>query len=323
MYRKFFGLSRSPFEISPDPRFYFPTPQHNEALANLWHGIERRKGFVVLSGEVGTGKSLLLHSLMDALQRTKIRYAYVFNPRMSPDDFLAYVISDFGLPVNKGRGQQLLDFSRFLIQVHRGGSTAALIIDEAHLLSWDMLEEIRLLTNIETAEQKLLQIVLAGQTELDRRLDKPELRQLKQRIALRCTLAPLTREEIRRYLISRLKLAGATEAENIFLPEAVERIQVYSNGIPRLVHTLCENALMAGYARQSRRISAEIIEEAASDFHLTQPQARAVAKSGAEPESKTLEQSEDNLMVQRLARILRLLDRKHVESRSLQGAKVQ
>jgi general secretion pathway protein A len=322
MYRKFFGLSRSPFEISPDPRFYYPTSQHNEALANLWHGIESRKGFVVLTGEVGTGKSLLIRSFLDAMQGKSIRYAYVFNPRLSPDDFLAYILSDFGLQPAATRAQQLLEFNRFLIDVHRQGSIAALIIDEAHLLSWEMLEEIRLLTNIETSEQKLLQIVLAGQNELDRRMEEPNLRQLKQRIALRCRLAPLAPHDVRSYIVCRLQFAGAEQAKEIFTPEAIERIQAYSGGIPRLVNTVCENALVTAYARQVRSIPASVIEQVATDFHLFVPQPVTLAEADIE----AVHEAEDRQLVRRLARLLQLLDRKPAASspgKTSQGAKVQ
>src|SRR6185312_9164167 len=168
MYKAFFGFQRNPFEISPDPRFFFGTSRHNEALASLWHGVERRKGFIVVTGEVGTGKTLVAKCLAQWLSWTKTPFAYVFNPLLSPVEFLKYVVDDLGIaPVPKTKGELLAEFNRYLIAQHQRNSTAVLIVDEAQLLTWDLLEEIRLLTNLETSHQKLLQIVLIGQSELD------------------------------------------------------------------------------------------------------------------------------------------------------------
>jgi general secretion pathway protein A len=270
MYRKFYGLTRNPFEISPDPYFFYPTPRHNEALANLNYGVQRRKGFVVVTGEVGTGKTLLVRCLLDALNRNQVSFAYVFNPRLSVPDFLRYVLTDLRLPMTgRTKSEMLAHLNNYLIARFRRGSTAALIVDEAHLLSWELLEEIRLLTNLETSQQKLLQIVLVGQPELDQKLDSSHLRQLKQRIGLRCRLEPLSVDELRGYIRRRLELAGAnSHGATIFSDEAIATVHRYSRGIPRLINTLCENALVSGYARQSKQIAPEVIQEVASDFRL-------------------------------------------------------
>src|SRR5450755_2260518 len=197
MYKKYYGLARNPFELSPDPFFYFPSPRHNEALATLTYGILNRKGFVVVTGEVGTGKTLLVRCLLDTLTRNRVAFAFVYNPLLSVQDFLSHVLTDFGLTKKEGTKSELLASLNSFVMVRswRDGTTA-LIIDEAQLLSWELLEEIRLLTNLETTQHKLLQIVLVGQPELDEKLDSQELRQLKQRIGMRCRLDPLNIEEL-------------------------------------------------------------------------------------------------------------------------------
>jgi general secretion pathway protein A len=303
MYKAFYGLNRNPFGISPDPYFYYATPKHNEALANLWYGIDKRKGFIVLSGEVGTGKTLVVHYLLQQLVKTRVRYAYIFNPRLSPDDFLHYMMCDMGIPQPKtNRSEMLLQFNQFLIDVYRQGSAAALIIDEAHLLSPDLLEEIRLLTNVETSQQKLLQIVLAGQPELDALLDSPELRQLKQRIALRCRLQPLDEADAYGYIVRRLQLAGAGDrAITIFPKPTVARILSYSRGIPRLVNTICDSALINGYARREASITPETIEEVAADLRLNLPETKP-------PEPETVEQTDRKLIIRSLLRLAKLLE---------------
>ena len=174
MYKQFFGLARNPFEISPDPFFYHPTPRHNEALANLHYGVGRRKGFIVITGEVGTGKTLLVRCLLAELRKNNIAFAYVFNPLLPVVEFFQYIMADLGLPyAGRTKTEMLLDLNRFLIQRHARGLITALVVDEAQALRTDLLEEIRLLTNLETSQQKLLQIVLMGQPELELILDSP------------------------------------------------------------------------------------------------------------------------------------------------------
>src|SRR5438067_8224323 len=276
MYKTFFGLSRNPFEISPDPYFFYPTPRHNEALANLYYGIRKQKGFVVVTGEVGTGKSLLIRCLIQTLQQSNVAFAYVFNTTLNPREFLEYVLTDLGLKHSStSKTDLLMTLNQFLVERHRKGLTTALIVDEAQNLRPDVLEEIRLLTNLETERQKLFQIVLVGQPELDDKMDSQELRQLKQRIGLRCKLEPLNFEEVPSYIHKRLERAGAAERSRcLFPPETVVCICRYSKGIPRLINTVCENALLTAYALQAPVVTPEMVDEVAKDFRLEEPASR-------------------------------------------------
>src|ERR1700678_299663 len=210
MYKAFFKLARNPFDLTPDPSCFVPTKRHNEALAALYYGVRRHKGFVVVTGEVGTGKTLLLRCLLGLLKESKdVAYAYLFNARLSPTEFLQYILSDFGLPTSgKNKSDLLFDLGQFLVSRGSKKMTTVLIVDEAHLLSADLLEEIRLLSNLETDDDKLLQIVLVGQPELDEKLDSFGLRQLKQRIAVRTLLGSLNIDETKRYIRQRLQIAG-------------------------------------------------------------------------------------------------------------------
>jgi general secretion pathway protein A len=280
MYKGFYGLARNPFEITPDPRFFYGTSRHNEALASLYHGIERRKGIIVVSGEVGTGKTLLSRCLFHTLKVKKISFSYIFNPLLSVLEFLQYAANDMGIQgSSRTKGELLSQLNRHLIDQYRQNSTAVLIVDEAQLLSWELLEEIRLLTNLETSQQKLLQIVLMGQPELDEKLESQNLRQLKQRISLRCRLEPLSEQETRKYVALRLFLAGAGErSQSIFSDSALKLVHSYSNGIPRLVNTICEAALIASFALKRPIVAAELIDEIAADFCLT-PSAKFSVKS--------------------------------------------
>jgi general secretion pathway protein A len=270
MYKSFYNLSRNPFEITPDPSFLFPTTRHKEALAALYYGVRRHKGFVVMTGEVGTGKTLMVRWLLQLLKGTNVAYAYVFNSRLSSLEFLQFIAGDFGFSTTgKTKSDLLLEFGRFLVARHQQKLTTVLVVDEAHHLSAEVLEEVRLLTNLETAEEKLLQILLIGQPELDEKLDLVELRQLKQRIALRARLEPLDREETYGYVDRRLQMAGATFDTNTLFPQdSVAEVYRYSRGIPRLINTICENALITAYARQLRTVPVEIITEVAKDFRL-------------------------------------------------------
>lgn len=268
MYKDFYGLHRNAFEISPDPFFFFPTPLHNEALANLVYGIQRRKGLVVVTGEAGTGKTLLLHCLIDVLERLSIACAYIFNTRLCWVEFLQCLLHDLGISGKTGNKAKLLqELQEYLTARQRSGLTTVLIVDEGQLLSPDLLEELRLLGNLENAEEKLLQIVLVGQLELDAKLDSPNVRPLQQRIALRCHLQPLTREEMKHYIRRRLEAAGGRRRD-LFSDPALDEVYKYSCGIPRLINIVCENCLICGSALKLHCVSPEIVEEVAADFHF-------------------------------------------------------
>jgi general secretion pathway protein A len=270
MYRKFYGLTRKPFEVSPDPYFYYPTQRHNEALAMLTYGVQEKKGFVVVSGEVGTGKTLLVRCLLDALSHHRIAFAFVFNPVLSVIDFLTLLLHDLGVPAKSQSKIELLSLlNHHLLMRSRRGEATALIVDEAQLLSCELLEEIRLLTNLETSLFKLLQIVLVGQPELEAKLDSPQLRQLKQRVAMRYRLVPLELQDVRGYILRRLELAGAnSRASSIFPEDSFAAVHRYSRGIPRLINTICENCLISGYSKQAKQITPAIVEEVSSDLCL-------------------------------------------------------
>jgi len=304
MYKAFFSLRRNPFEITPDPAFLFPTRRHNEALAALYYGVRRHKGFVVMTGEVGTGKTLLVRCLLQLLAHSDVAYAYVFNSRLSTLEFLQYVVGDLGLTGSgKNKSELLLELGSYLVARHQKKLTTVLVVDEAHHLSAEVLEEIRLLTNLETTQEKLLQILLVGQPELDEKLDSPELRQLKQRIALRSHLEPLDSEQTRGYIQRRLQLAGAnSNAALLFNTDTIARVYSHSRGIPRLINTVCENALITAYARQARCVTPDIIDEVAADFRLgAVPRARIDQAENSEVRQavKTLLQLHDQLQTMR------------------------
>src|SRR5271165_3317096 len=268
MYKSFFGLKESPFNVNPDPRFLFLTQQIEEALTGLMYGIQTRKGFITLTGEVGTGKTTLINRLLDWLHHRQARTAFLFNSRMNTSQLIDFILAEFDIPCeSKSKSQQLMKLNHWLLERYRNGETVVLIIDEAQNLTFPVLEEIRLLTNLETSTEKLLQIVLSGQPELEERLRLPELRQLRQRIMLRCKTSQLTKEETREYISARLKTAGAT-FESIFSPQALDAIHLYSMGIPRVINLLCEHALVNAYAENQRPILPHVIEEVAREFQL-------------------------------------------------------
>ncbi len=301
MYKTFYNLKLNPFEITPDPSFLFSTARHNEALASLYYGVRARKGFVVLTGEVGTGKTMLVRCVLELLRRTGVAFAYVFNPSLSALEFIRYIAGDFGLPVaGKAKDELVLSLSSFLVERHQKKLSTLLVVDEAHHLSPELLEEVRLLTNLETTQQKLLQIVLAGQPELDEKLDSFELRQIKQRIALRCHLEPLNLEETRGYIQRRLQIAGVPPEIALFSEAATSAIFRHSNGFPRLINTICENALLSGYARRAPVVPAEVIDEVAHDLRLgvvvTRGEKNNVLSAPAEPAKVAKEQEKDELL---------------------------
>jgi general secretion pathway protein A len=321
MYKTFFGLTRNPFEISPDPYFLFATARHNEALASIVHGVLRHKGFIVVTGEVGTGKTLLVRCLLELLRRQDIASANIFNPCLSPLEFLRYIVGDLGIKTAyQDKGSLLLELNNYLIARHRKNTTTVLIVDEAQHLEPELLEEIRLLTNLETSQQKLLQIVLVGQPELDQKMDSPDLRQLKQRIALRCQLEPLQEEDTQSYILRRLQRAGANAHANTMFPaETIASVYRYSRGIPRLINTVCENALIATYAEKVQSVRPEVIDEVAKDLRLNvlsrPPSATPTVTNGQRAIAKSLLE-----LVQALERVARNAEVR--ENSSDQGVKI-
>ncbi len=310
MYKQYFGLSRNPFEISPDPYFYHPTPRHNEALANLHYGVGRRKGFIVITGEVGTGKTLLVRCLLSELRKNNIAFGYVFNPLLPVVEFFQYIMADFGLPYSgRNKTEMLLDLNRFLIQRHARGLITALVVDEAQALRSELLEEVRLLTNLETSQQKLLQIVLMGQPELEIVLDSPELRQLKQRVALRCQLQPLDEAQTHSYILSRLERAGAPAEPPIFSEEALGKIYEYSRGIPRIINNLCENSMVNAFANEQRQVTGDMITDVAADFRLISP-----ALPEEVPMAMGAREENNESMLRSLFRMLRTVDGETLET---------
>jgi general secretion pathway protein A len=270
MYKSFFGLRENPFNVNPDPRYLYLTQHTEEALASLTYGIRNRRGFILLTGEVGTGKTTLVNKLLDWLHRQHLPTAFVFNPRLSVQEFFEFMMADFGIPCDpRQKSQVLMRLNHWLLDRYKGGETAVVIIDEAQDLSARLLEEIRLLTNLETSTEKLLQIVLSGQPELEEKLRQPELRQLRQRITLRSKTHPLTAEETGGYILQRLSIAGA-DGQPVFSSEAVERIHHYSRGIPRVINLLCEHALIDAFVDQVRPVPAEVIETVAREFELNE-----------------------------------------------------
>ncbi len=271
MYKKFFGLRENPFNVNPDPRYLFLTQHTEEALASLTYGIRNRRGFILLTGEVGTGKTTLVNKLLDWLHRQHLPTAFIFNPRLNVQDFFEFMMADFGIPCDaRQKSQVLMRLNHWLLDRYKGGETAVVIIDEAQDLSARLLEEIRLLTNLETSTEKLLQIVLSGQPELEEKLRQPELRQLRQRITLRSKTHALTLEETSGYILQRLAVAGAAAGEPVFTTAAVETIHRYSRGIPRVINLLCEHALINCFVDQVRPVPPEVIETVAREFELNE-----------------------------------------------------
>ena len=284
MYAEFYGLKELPFALTPDPRFIYFTPSHTEVMANLHYGIEAGKGLVVVTGEVGTGKTTILRWMMERLDRT-VLVAYIFNPRLSVPEFYQHVATLLDVQKWETKSELLLELGRALESRHSRGLRTVLIVDEAQGLSTHVLEEIRLLSNFESNTAKQLQIVLTGQPELREVLNNPDLRQLKQRIALRCVIKPLPNvEETDRYITSRLLVAGA-ERTDVFTAEAVDYIFRCSDGIPRNINNLCDNALLAGYAAGDVTIGRSIIEDVADTFDMLPRTDRGRGQAGEEREA--------------------------------------
>jgi general secretion pathway protein A len=267
MYESFYGLRENPFNVTPNPEYIYLGENHREALAQLLYGVKERKGFIVITGEVGTGKTTLIHYLLDRLNGNHTKTALLFNPKLTVDDFIQYILKDLGVRVQgKTKGEYLHNLHRYLLSAYQRDERVILIVDEAQGLKPELLEEIRLLSNLETSRSKLLQIVLLGQPELDKTLSQSGFRQLRQRINLRYHLAPLSEKETSEYIGKRLRIAGAKEP--IFTERAIKQIYLESGGIPRLINILCDNALLNGYALDQKRVNESSVKEVAKDLDL-------------------------------------------------------
>ena len=270
IYSAYFGLREAPFNITPDPSFLYHSESHREGLAQLTYGINARRGFIVLTGEVGTGKTTLIETLLHQLGE-KTHTALIFSAISNPLDLLRYVCEEFGLVEPLQAARDIHDYisllNEFLLQKYREGENAALIIDEAQNLSAEVLESVRLLSNFETTKDKLLQILLVGQPELNERLNTPQLRQLKQRITLRHHLRPLSLSECQEYIVNRLRYAGGNS--EVFTVKAIEAVHQYSGGIPRLINVICDNAMINAYALDKKEIAPVFIQEVADDLNLS------------------------------------------------------
>ncbi len=261
MYLDYYGLTEPPFDITPNPRFLFYSAKHREAFNHLLYGIRERKGFVQLTGEVGAGKTTLCRAMLEQLD-DRYATALILNPVMSADELMKAVAVEFGLPVNGlDRLDTLAVINQFLLQQVERGLDTVLIIDEAQDLTDELLEQVRLLSNLETDNRKLLQIVLLGQPELRARLNNPRLRQLRQRITVRYHLLPLSGPEVTQYVEHRLQVSGANGAPNFSRP-ALWRVCRYSQGIPRLVNAVCDKALLAGFVQQREQIGFQMVGQA-------------------------------------------------------------
>jgi general secretion pathway protein A len=282
MYEKFYGLRDIPFSLAPDPKYLFRTESLLEVFANLQYGIENGKGIVVVTGEVGTGKTTILRSMLQSLDRSVLA-AYIFNPILSTEDFFDLLAGEFRMRPQQSKASMLRLLGNVLISRHSQGLRTVLVVDEAHLLPRHLLEEIRLLLNFETNREKLLQVILCGQPELHDLLSQPELRQLKQRVSLKCSIKTLTPHETGEYIRWRLRVAGCAN-ENLFEPEGVRLAHRFSGGIPRIINNICDNALLTGFSEGTTRITAEIVKDVVDVLDLASTEvpttmARAIAGS--------------------------------------------
>ena len=266
MYKQFYGFKENAFNITSDPAFYFESIQHKEAFAHLLYGIKHRKGIIAMTGEVGTGKTILCRILLNQIDE-KIKTAFILNPSFSQIQLLQLITKDLGIPCpsKKNNKLELINaLNQFLIDETSKGHNVAVIIDEAQNLNIHQLEQIRLLSNLETEKDKLLQIILVGQPELLEKLKKPSLRQLNSRVGVRYHIQPLERDEVKKYIIHRLKVAGAPPSLK-FTEEAVNTIHACSKGTPRIINIICEHALLAGFFNETSTISDEIIKTAVKE----------------------------------------------------------
>jgi general secretion pathway protein A len=269
MYENFFGLRERPFDLAPNPRFLYLASRHREALSNLRYGLTTQRGFTLLLGEAGTGKTTLIRTVLEDLQPDTAECVLLSNPTLTRTEFLEFLADGFQLGANSNQSKTrlLVELRRHLENRHVAGQFTALVLDEAQSIPYELLEEVRLLSNIEASSAKLLNVVLAGQPELAERLNEPELRQLKQRVSLRCELRPFDLRETAAYVAGRLRIAGGNPVE-IFTREAVTAIHEISQGLPRTINVVCDNALIGGYAAQARPVARSIVLEVMRDFDL-------------------------------------------------------
>jgi general secretion pathway protein A len=267
MYEAFYGLRERPFELTPNPRFLFMTPYHREALTTLEYGLSARTGLALMIGDAGTGKTTIVHAALQSQQAKQSLAVYLNNPSLTRDEFIAFLASGFGLSREAGvsKTQCLTELTALLATRHANGVMSALVIDEAQCMPDALLEEVRLLANIESASEKLLSIILAGQPELAIRMNHPTLRQLKQRIGLRCSLLPLDAAETAAYVAARVRIAGG-DASTVFSRDAVQLVHQRSQGIPRTISVICDNALVTGFALDRRPIDRGVVLEVCRDF---------------------------------------------------------
>jgi general secretion pathway protein A len=268
MYTEFFGLQKLPFNLTPDPAFLYLPPKHRQALAGLTYAILERKGFAVLTGDAGTGKTTLINSVLARLPAERVESSFILNPTLTASEFLEIVMLDFDITdVPASKAQRLWKLQEFLARVHHQNRYAVLVIDEAHKLSLEVLEEIRLLGNYESASEKFLQILFLGQTELDDLLNRRDLRQLKQRIGLRLYIDPLTPAEVQQYIRVRWAKAGAQSLPP-FSQDALTKIAQWSQGIPRLINSLCDSSLLMAYGDESLLVGVNYVRDAAANLGL-------------------------------------------------------
>lgn len=268
MYEAFYGLKENPFNVTPNPDYIYLGENHREALAQLLYGVREKKGFIVITGEVGTGKTTLIHCLLDRLNgNNHTRTAFLFNPKLTVNDFIQYILRDLGVRVHgQTKGEYLHILHQYLLNAYRKDEKVILIVDEAQALNPELLEEIRLLSNLETSKSKLLQIILVGQPELDNTLSQHKFRQLRQRINMKYQLLPLSEKETREYIGKRLRIAGATKP--LFTEKAIKEIYLRSGGIPRLINILCDNGLLNGYSVDQKIVDEKSVKEVAYDLKL-------------------------------------------------------
>ena len=272
MYEAFYGLRERPFELTPNPRFLFLTPHHREALSTLEYGLSSRTGIAVLLGDAGTGKTTLVHAALKAKSTRQSLVVYLNNPSLTRSEFVEFLAAGFALSPDaaKSKTRCLFELTELLARRHEAKQMSALVIDEAQCLPDALLEEIRLLANIESACEKLLSIVLAGQPELADRLNQPSLRQLKQRVGLRCALHPLTRADASLYIASRVRIAGG-QVDQVFTQDAIDLAHERAAGIPRTISVICDNALVSGFALDRRPVDAAVVAEVCRDFDFNPP----------------------------------------------------